>query len=139
MKRELINQKEIVYNVTKNKTQTHTHTHFVYRNEVQRYRGCNEKDQYVSTWSFRSIRGDYRSNKGKEISKEIKRMQEESSLHSQVKNHNDYSAIKKKEIMPFVATWMDLEIFILSEVSQTEKDKYHMMWIICGVLKKKKE
>ena len=31
---------------------------------------------------------------------------------------------KKNEIMPFAATWMDLEILILSEVSQTEKDKY---------------
>ena len=37
-----------------------------------------------------------------------------------------YSAIKKSEIMPFAATWMDLEIIILSEVSQTEKDKYMM-------------
>ena len=36
-----------------------------------------------------------------------------------------YSAIKKNEIMPFAATWMDLEIVILSEVSQTEKDKYN--------------
>ena len=35
-----------------------------------------------------------------------------------------YSAIKKNEIMPFAATWMDLEIVKLSEVSQTEKDKY---------------
>ena len=35
-----------------------------------------------------------------------------------------YSAIKKNEVMPFAATWMDLEIIILSEVSQTEKDKY---------------
>ena len=35
-----------------------------------------------------------------------------------------YSAIKMNEIMPFAATWMDLEIIILSEVSQTEKDKY---------------
>ena len=35
-----------------------------------------------------------------------------------------YSAIKKNEIMPFAATWMDLEIVILSEVSQAETDKY---------------
>ena len=44
-----------------------------------------------------------------------------------------YSAIKKNEIMPFVATWMDLDIIILSEVSQTEKDKYHMISFICGI------
>ena len=35
-----------------------------------------------------------------------------------------YSAIRKNEIMPFAATWIDLEIIILSEVSQKEKDKY---------------
>ena len=29
--------------------------------------------------------------------------------------------------MPFAATWMDLEIIILSEISQKEKDKYHMI------------
>ena len=39
-----------------------------------------------------------------------------------------YSAIKKNEIMPFAATWMELEIVILSEVSQTEKDKYHITY-----------
>ena len=44
-----------------------------------------------------------------------------------------YSAIKKNEIMPFAATWMDLEISILSEVRQTEKDKYHMISLICGI------
>ena len=38
-----------------------------------------------------------------------------------------YSAIKKNEIMPFAATWMQLEIIILSEVSQKEKDKYHII------------
>ena len=42
-----------------------------------------------------------------------------------------YSAIKKNEIMPFAATWMQLEIIILSEVSQKEKDKYHMISLIC--------
>ena len=37
-----------------------------------------------------------------------------------------YSAIKKNEIMPFAATWLDLEVIILSELSQTEKDKYQL-------------
>ena len=44
-----------------------------------------------------------------------------------------YSAIKKNEIMPFTATWMQLEITILREVSQKEKDKYHMMSFICEI------
>ena len=37
--------------------------------------------------------------------------------------------------MLFVATWVDLDIIILSEVSQTEKDKYHMTLLTCGLLK----
>ena len=41
-----------------------------------------------------------------------------------------YSAIKKNETMPFVATWMGLEIVMLSEASQTEKEKYHMISLI---------
>ena len=44
-----------------------------------------------------------------------------------------YSNIKKNEIMPFSATWIDLEIVILTEVSQTEKEKYHMTLLICGI------
>ena len=40
-----------------------------------------------------------------------------------------YSAIKKNEIMPFAVTWVNLEIIILSEVSQKEKDKYHMNYM----------
>ena len=44
-----------------------------------------------------------------------------------------YSAIKKNEIMPFATTWMQLEIIILSEVCQREKDKYHMVSLICGI------
>ena len=41
-----------------------------------------------------------------------------------------YSAIKK---MPFAVTWMQVEIIILSKVRQTEKDKYPMMSLICGI------
>ena len=44
-----------------------------------------------------------------------------------------YSDIKKKERIPFAATWMQLEIIILSEVSQKEKDKHHMISLICGI------
>ena len=47
-----------------------------------------------------------------------------------------YLAMKKNAIMPFAATWMDLEIVILSEVSQTEKEKYCMILLICGIYKK---
>ena len=44
-----------------------------------------------------------------------------------------YSAIKKNEIMPFAATWVDLENMILSEISQTEKDKYYMISLTRGI------
>ena len=44
-----------------------------------------------------------------------------------------YSAIKKNKIMPFAATWLQLVIIIQSEVSQKEKDKYHMISFICGI------
>ena len=46
-----------------------------------------------------------------------------------------YSAIKKNEVIPFVATWMGLDMILLSQVSisQKEKDKYHMISLICGI------
>ena len=43
---------------------------------------------------------------------------------------------RKSEKQSFAATWMDLEIIILSEVSQTEKNKYHTISLKCGILKK---
>ena len=55
--------------------------------------------------------------------------------HTHTHTMEYYSAIKKNEneIMPFAATWMDLEIMILSEIRQTEKDKCYMMSLICGI------
>ena len=40
---------------------------------------------------------------------------------------------EKNETMPSASTWTDLETVILSEVSQTEKDKYHMISLICRI------
>ena len=44
-----------------------------------------------------------------------------------------YSAIKRKERMAFAATWMDLEIIMLSEVSQTVRQQCHMLSLTCGI------
>ena len=44
-----------------------------------------------------------------------------------------YSVIKKNKILPSAAPWMDLEGIMLSEISQTEKDKYCMISLICGI------
>ena len=44
-----------------------------------------------------------------------------------------YSAINKIKIMPFTATWMQLETLILSEGSQAEEDKYRMISLTCGI------
>ena len=41
--------------------------------------------------------------------------------------------IKREEIMPFAATWMGLEVVTLSEISQKEKDKHHMISLTCGI------
>ena len=44
-----------------------------------------------------------------------------------------YSAVKKNKIMPFAATWMELETLILSEVCQKGNGKYHMILLISGI------
>ena len=43
-----------------------------------------------------------------------------------------YSAIRRDEILPFATTWMDLEIIMLSEISQTENVENHIS-LICGI------
>ena len=52
--------------------------------------------------------------------------------HTHTHTHKYYSAIVKKETLPFATTWMDLVGIMLSEISQTEKDKFHIISIIRG-------
>ena len=44
-----------------------------------------------------------------------------------------FSAVRRDEILPFATTWMDLEIIMLSEISQTEKVGNHMISPTCGI------
>ena len=46
-----------------------------------------------------------------------------------------YSAIKKNEILSFATTWVDSKCIMLNEISQTEKDKYCMISLMCGIKK----
>ena len=45
----------------------------------------------------------------------------------------NHTAVKKKEILPFVTARMDLKDIMLSEISQSEKGKYHRISLICGI------
>lgn len=49
-----------------------------------------------------------------------------------------YSAIKLKEILPLMTTWINFEVINLSEISQTEKDRYCRSSLKCGIEKKQK-
>ena len=44
-----------------------------------------------------------------------------------------YSGMRKNKITPFAATWMGLDMIILRDVSQIEKDKHHLISLICGI------
>ena len=54
--------------------------------------------------------------------------------HTHTHTHTGmFPSHKKNQMVLFAATWMDLEIIILSEVSQTEKDKSHVISLVCGI------
>ena len=58
--------------------------------------------------------------------------------HTHIHTHTmEYdSALKNNETLSFAVTWMDVEGIILSEISQSEKDKYHMVSLLCEIKKK---
>ena len=59
-------------------------------------------------------------------------MDKKDVVHTHTHTMEYHSAIKKNEIMPFAATWIDIGMILLSEASQTEKDKY-MVSLTCGI------
>ena len=53
--------------------------------------------------------------------------------HTHTHTMEYHSAIKKNEILPFATMWMELKCIMLSEISQSEKHKYHMISLTCGI------
>ena len=53
--------------------------------------------------------------------------------HTQTHTMEYYLAIKKEGILPFATMWLNLEDIMLCEISQTEKEKYCMILLICGI------
>ena len=63
----------------------------------------------------------------------LRRFGTHTHTHTHTHTMEYYSAIKQNEILPFTAMWMDLEGILLSEISETEKDKYCMISFTCGI------
>ena len=81
----------------------------------------------------RKLAPAYCSEGGKSQFAELDGEYEHILVKSIFKSHSGYSTIKKNEKMPSAATWMDLEMIILSEGRQIEKDKYHIISLIGGI------
>ena len=60
-------------------------------------------------------------------------MNKENVVHIYIMEY--YSVIKKNEVMPLAASWMDLDTVILSEIIQTGKDDYHMISLMSNLKK----
>ena len=58
-----------------------------------------------------------------------RRMDKEDVVHTM----QYYSAIRKDEILPFATTWMDFQGIMPSKISQMEKNKNHMISLMCGI------
>ena len=61
------------------------------------------------------------------------KMDEENVVHTHTHTLEYYSALRKKEILTFVTSWMDLEDIMLRETIQPEKDKYCTIPLTCGI------
>ena len=66
----------------------------------------------------------------------IAKIEKQPSVHQQMMDREEvvyYSTVKRNEILPFVTTRVDPEGIMLGEISQTEKDKYRMISLICRI------
>ena len=54
-------------------------------------------------------------------------------IHTHTTQWNITQSLKRNEILPFATTWIDLDGIMLSEISQSEKDKYCVISLICGI------
>ena len=66
----------------------------------------------------------------------IAKIEKQPSVHQQMMDREEvvyYSTVKGNEILPFVTTRVDPEGIMLGEISQTEKDKYRMISLICRI------
>ena len=94
------------------------------KGEKERYKHLNAEFQGIPRRDKKAFLSDH----GKEI--------EENNRMGKTRDHfkiKYYLAIKKNEIMSFAATWMDLDIIILSKISQIEEEKYHMISLTHGI------
>ena len=76
----------------------------------------------------------YNSQDMKETQMSINRqMEKDDNTHTHTHTQWDIIQHKKNEFLPFATKWMDLEGIMLSEISQTDKKKYCMLSLICGL------
>ena len=84
-------------------------------------------------------KGDMHPKLHSSIIYKLPRYRSNLSVHQQTSSLSTmeyYSAIKKNEILPFTVTWIDLEGIMLSEISQTEKDVYHIIILLIYAIQK---
>ena len=54
-------------------------------------------------------------------------------IHKKIYTHNGMLLSQKKKILPLARVYMDLDVIMLSEISQIEKEKYYMLSLKCGI------
>ena len=94
--------------------------------------GIYPKDTNVVIQRGMCLRNVHNSQTMERVKMSIDRwMDKEDVVHIYTMEY--YAAIKRNEILPFPVTWMELEGIILSEISQSEKEKYHVISLIYGI------